>query len=140
MKLDKKTLDENLKKSLRIVLYLFEVANGRNFVPKIKSINTHSTHSSVSDSYTIYFETEYEISLDDPDVTELSSKLINMEKKHFQFFKNFELNQQGELTKQTIDFNMRDDMVGLLYGLNYDRENWKVIVTFSNEYNLYFDN
>ena len=31
-------------------------------------------------------------------------------------------------------------MVGLLYDLNYDREKWKVIVTFANEYNLYFDN
>lgn len=138
MRLDKKTLDENLKKSLRIVLYLFEVANGRNFVPKIKSIFSETYHN--GNSYSAYFETEYEISLDDPDVTELSSKLIDMEKKHFQFFKNFELNQQGELTKQTIDFNVRDDMVGLLYGLNYDREKWKVIVTFANEYNLYFDN
>lgn len=140
MILDKKTLDENLKKSLRIILYLFEVANGRNFVPKIKSVNTHPQNTSVSDPYSVYFKTEYEISLDDPNVIELSSKLIDIEKKHFQFFKNFELNQQGELTKQTIDFNMRDDMVGLLYDLNYDSENWKVIVTFSNEYNFYFDN
>jgi hypothetical protein len=62
-----------------------------------------------------------------------------MDEKHFKFFSKFELNQKGELSKQTVNFNERDDMVGLFHDIKYDRNDSKITVTFANEYNLYFD-
>jgi hypothetical protein len=135
--MEKQILDENLKKSLRIILFLFEVEFGRKFSPKIKSIN--SQFYSNNKIYTAYFETEYEISVEDPDLTEITNVLKVMDEKHFKFFSKFELNQKGEFSKQTVNFNERDDTVGLFRDIKYDRNDWKITVTFANEYNLYFD-
>jgi len=126
-----------VKRSLQILLYLFEVKTGIR--AKATNINPTTFESGAS----VYFEIELTFETTDPDVGSLKYNLYKIDDIIINFFNKVVLTPKADfiiVNKQTED---SDDMVGLFMGINYEwngHENDKnTVCKYGFEYNLYYD-
>ena len=141
--MDKKTVESKLKRSVQVLLYLFEVKTGIK-VTSAKNINftywksdrndeTSSTHGS------IYYELDLVGSVSDPDPGSLCYEINKMSDLVYKFFSSQVLDDDT-LNFVNGDPNDSDDMIGLLLNQRFDwggGEGDNLKMTFSFENNFY---
>lgn len=141
--MDKKTVEAKLKRSVQVLLYLFEVKTGIK-VASAKNINftywkadknddTSLTHGS------IYYELDLISSVDDPDPGSLCREINKMSSLVYDFFNRHVLDDD---TLSFISGNSieSDDMIGLLLNQSFEwggGEGDNLKMTFSFENNFY---
>jgi len=128
---------QKIKKSIQVLLYLFEVDAGIR--TKATNIQPH-LHDNGAD---VYFELEIPFETGDPDVGSFTHTLNKVDDVVVGFFNKIVLTPKADFVykkhKQPED---HDDMVGMFIGVNYDwlsggKNNSKA--TFAFEYSLYYD-
>jgi hypothetical protein len=128
---------KKIKRSIQILLYLFEAKTGMRASASNISPNTFNTGASV------YFEIEVTFETTDPDTGSLSYNLNKVDNVMFNFFSKVVLTPKADFITVSLPPEESDDMVGLFQGLNYDwsghegQNNTKA--KFGFEYNLFYD-
>ena len=133
--MNKKELEAKLKRSLQVLLYLFEVKT------KIKTVakNINFNYWNIYTNGAIYFELELIGTSDDPDPTTVTNEIKKVSDMIYDFFNKKTLDDDS-LSFVNGDPSESDDMVGLLMSINF---NWaggegdNMLFTFAFEYNFY---
>jgi hypothetical protein len=132
--MNKKELEAKLKRSLQVLLYLFEVKT------KIKTVakNINFNYWNIDTNGAIYFELDIKGESSDPDPYSLAEEIKRVSDRISDFFGKYMLDDE-KLTFVDIDDDT-DDMIGLLMNVNF---NWNggeqdnTNFTFAFEYNFY---
>ena len=140
--MDKKTVEAKLRRSLQVLLYLFEVKTGIK-VDSAKNINFNYWSADRNDSTltngSIYYELDLVGSVDDPDPSSLSYEIKRISDLVYKFFSSQVLDDDT-LNFVNGDPNDSDDMIGLLLNQRFDwsgGEGDNLKMTFSFENNFY---
>lgn len=131
---------KKINKSIKILMYLWEVQGDRTLKPKVLNIQPNVWDKGA----TVYFEVEFSFETKDPDIGSFKYFLDKLDNKVYSFFSKIILQPNAEFkyfsSKQPMD---HDDMVGLFMGakfewLGHENENNSSAV-FGFEYNLFYD-
>lgn len=128
---------EKIKKSIKILLYLWEVKGDRSYKPSV----TNFIPGISKDGARIYFELSFSFNINDPDTDSFIGKLKKIEQLVNNFFGNIVLLPNVEFKYYSSKIKDSDDMIGLFMGTNYDwnsDEKMNCSVTYGFEYNLYY--
>ena len=134
--MDKKLFEENIRRSLKVMLYLYQSIHGRNSEPRISNLQ-FNWFGEVNCEVT--FDTEYKFIIDDPEVGSYTRGLNECDKKQYGFFSGVEILQNGEFGKRVNPMDESDDMIGYFKSCDYE---WgygdgPCTVTFSYAYNYF---
>lgn len=138
--MDKNQIEAKLKRSLQVLMYIFEMKSGTKGGVSVKNLNfTYWGEQETTTNGSVYFELDMTTTCDDPDPTSLSITLTQNSKMVYNFFKNYMLDST-KLTFVDVDGDDTDDMIGLLMNLTFD---WNAgsdnntNIRYGFEYNFY---
>jgi hypothetical protein len=130
---------EKIKKSIKILLYLWQIKGDRTYRPSLSNIIPSVGESGA----TIYFELIFPVVVADPDIDSFIGELKKIDKLVNDFFGNIVLLPNAEFKYYPSKIKDSDDMIGLVMSANYDWKNdfddKNGTVTYGFEYNLYYN-
>ena len=128
---------KTIRRSLQVLLYLFEVKTG----VRAKAININP--NTFGGGASVYFEIELTYETTDPDAGSLKYSLYKFDDIINDFFTKVVLTPKADFIIVSREPEDSDDMIGLFMGLNYEwngHENDKnTSVKYGFEYHLYYD-
>ena len=139
--MDKKTVEAKLRRSLQVLLYLFEVKTGIK-VDSAKNINftywSADRNDSTLSNGSIYYELDLVGSVDDPDPSSLSYEIKRISDLVYNFFSSQVLDYDT-LSFVNGDPSDSDDLIGLLFKVDFnwsggEGNNLKIRFSFENNF------
>jgi len=134
--MDNKEFESNIKRSLQVMLYIYQTKHGRNSDPKISNLHFHWFGEGNCE---VTFDTEYKFEVEDPDVGTFMVSLNECDDKQQSFFIGIEILENGEFGKRVTPFEDSDDMIGYFksteYGWGYGAG--ECLAKFSYSYNYF---
>jgi len=139
--MDKKTVEAKLRRSLQVLLYLFEVKTGIK-VDSAKNINFNYWSADRNDSSltngSMYYELDLVGTVDDPDPSSLSYEIKRISDLVYNFFSSQVLDYDT-LSFVNGDPTDSDDLIALLFKVDFnwsggEGNNLKIRFSFENNF------
>ena len=126
-KYNDKEFSDKIKKSIQILMYLWEVKGDRTMRPKASNINHFLWDAGAS----VAFNLEFRFNVEDPDVGSFHHTLDKVDDKIQDFFGRIRLLPDA------------DDLTGLFIGVDFKWESHEdtnnTVVRYSFDYSLFYD-
>ena len=138
--MDKKQFQNNVKRSLQVLLYIYQTKHGRNSEPKASDLTIHWWETQKTWACEVNFNCEFQFETEDPDVAIFAESVNKYDDIQMGFFSSYEVDKNGDFVNRTIPLSDSDDMIGLFNSCNYKwmgHEQKNTTVGFSYSYNVF---
>jgi hypothetical protein len=128
-------IENKVKKAAKGLTYILETF-AEKFI-KIDLYDYHVFNHHVSNGTTVSINIEFKVDDPGPELHNISQVLSQIATLNFEVCKNYEINKDFVLTKRKEDFFDSTDVLGMVYKIDADVRNLKVVLT--NEFDVYPD-
>ena len=132
-----KQLKENINNSFDRMLFLVKTTIGENTHPEF--VDTDITENGLGNIVSVFYQISYSLDVPNPEIDQIIKSMRKLDDQHYELFKTFELNSNGNLIKAKHDTYDSGDWHGLVSFINYDINISRVNVIYDGEFIIFRD-
>ena len=101
--MDKKQFQNNVKRSLQVLLYIYQTKHGRNSEPKASDLTFNWWETQKTWACEVNFNCEFQFETEDPDVAIFAESVNEYDDIQMGFFSSYEVDKNGDITTKVMD-------------------------------------